>query len=316
MGGNADIDRLTSSIADVNDGAQDAGCRREADASAGVGRGRATAPSALAASGWTGSSRPPAPWSTARRASRQGVSERERAGRPSSPPARSRTSWSAVHGDAWRRAPATYRASLAGQAAGRPATPRRAPSTSRRRRRPTRPAHAGLRRRLRAVRAATAVDPAADETATAAQGALQQALTDFVTAQATVAGYESAADALDGAASGYADIDAGIQGLVDEEGDASVYAAARRGPASWLGRRRRPRAAAAARSTRASRTTRRARPSLQRRRPARSPTARRAWPTGPRSSPTRPKASTARLPTRRPSSSTPTSTPTSRWSTS
>ena len=66
-------------------------------------------------------------------------------------------------------------------------------------------------------------DPASDETVTAAQGTLQQALTDFVTAQATVAGYDSAADALDQAASGYADIDAGIQGLVDEESDSSVY---------------------------------------------------------------------------------------------
>ncbi len=66
-------------------------------------------------------------------------------------------------------------------------------------------------------------DPASDEATVNAQAALQQALTDLVGAQAAVAGYQSAADALDGAASGYSEIDAGIQGLVDEEAESSVY---------------------------------------------------------------------------------------------
>lgn len=68
------------------------------------------------------------------------------------------------------------------------------------------------------------VDPSTDEATVAAQGAMQQALTDLVTAQASVSGYQSAADALDGAAQGYTDLDAGIQGMVDKDSDESVYA--------------------------------------------------------------------------------------------
>lgn len=56
------------------------------------------------------------------------------------------------------------------------------------------------------------------------QQALEQALAGFVSAQAAQTGASSGAQALEGALSGYADLDAGIATLVDQSSPASVYA--------------------------------------------------------------------------------------------
>ncbi len=201
MGDNADIDRLTDAIADANAGAADVrdGASELADGA-----------DALAASseGLTKGSSDVA----------QGVSDASSGASQLA----SAVSDDLVGGaETLASGSATYSSSLAGQASDARAAAGSVDVAA---------AQAAYETALQNYIGAyvqctiNGVDPAADETAAAAQAAMQQALTDFVTAQATVSGYQSAADALDGAASGYADIDAGIQSLVDKEGDASVYA--------------------------------------------------------------------------------------------